>query len=61
MLTIDRYILRSYFKILLICFLSLTGLFVVIDAFGNLDELLKIADKQGSLVGCCWSTTALVR
>ncbi len=51
MLTIDRYILRMYFKIFLICFLSLTGLFVVIDAFGNLDELLKIADKQGSLVG----------
>ncbi len=51
MLTIDRYILRMYFKILVICFLSLTGLFVVIDAFSNLDELLRIADRQGSLIG----------
>jgi lipopolysaccharide export system permease protein len=51
MLTIDRYILQMYFKILVICFLSLTGLFVVIDAFSNLDELLRIADTQGSLLG----------
>lgn len=50
MLTIDRYILRLFCKVLVICFLSLTGLFVIIDAFSNLDELLTLADKQGSLV-----------
>jgi lipopolysaccharide export system permease protein len=48
---IDRYILRQYFKILLICLFSMSGLFIVIDAFANLDELLRIAEEQGSLAG----------
>ena len=51
MLTIDRYILRQYFKIFVMCLLSMSGLFIVIDAFGNLDELLRIADDRGSLMG----------
>ena len=50
MLTIDRYILRLFCKVLVICFLSLTGLFVIIDAFSNLDELLTLGDRQGSLI-----------
>jgi lipopolysaccharide export system permease protein len=49
MLTIDRYILRLYIKVLVVCFFSLTGLFIVIDLFGHLDELLAVADQQGSL------------
>ena len=49
MLTIDRYIVRLYIKVLVVCFFSLTGLFIVIDAFGHLDELLAVAEKQGSL------------
>ena len=36
---------------LVICFFSLTGLYIVIDAFTHLDELLDIADQQGSLPG----------
>jgi lipopolysaccharide export system permease protein len=48
--TIDRYVLRRYFRILVLCFLSLTGLYIVIDAFGNLEELLRIAQAEGSAV-----------
>jgi lipopolysaccharide export system permease protein len=51
MWTIDRYITRLFVKVLVVCFLSLTGLFIVIDAFGNLDELLTLGDKHGSLFG----------
>ncbi|MCR9117275.1 MAG: LptF/LptG family permease [bacterium] len=43
---LDRYILWLFLKVLLICFVSLTGLFFVIDAFGNLDEFLEYS-KQG--------------
>jgi lipopolysaccharide export system permease protein len=51
MWTIDRYVMRLFVKVLVVCFMSLTGLFIVIDAFGNLDELLTLGDKHGSLVG----------
>ncbi|QDU97225.1 LptF/LptG family permease [Lignipirellula cremea] len=47
---LDRYLLRLFLKVLLVSFLSLTGLFVVIDAFNNLDEFISHAEKQGSLV-----------
>ena len=47
--TIDRYVLRLYVKVLLICFASLTGLFIVIDALNNLDDLLNLGKQQGSL------------
>lgn len=46
---IDRYVLRSYVKILAVCFLSLTGLYVVIDLFANLDKFLDLAERQGGL------------
>ncbi|MCH5375356.1 MAG: LptF/LptG family permease, partial [Planctomycetes bacterium] len=48
--TIDRYVLRLYIKVLVICFVSLTGLFIIIDAFNNLDELLSLGEKQGGLM-----------
>jgi lipopolysaccharide export system permease protein len=47
--TIDRYVLRLYIKVLLICFASLTGLFIVIDALNNLDDLLNLGKQHGSL------------
>jgi lipopolysaccharide export system permease protein len=47
--TIDRYVLRQYLKVLLICFFSLTGLYVIIDALNNLDDLLAIGQQQGNL------------
>ena len=46
----DRYLLGTFIKILVISFLSLTGLFVVIDMFGNLEEFISYADREGSLL-----------
>ena len=34
----------SFFKAYVICYVSLVGLFIVIDAFSNLDEFTKRAD-----------------
>lgn len=48
MLIIDRYVLRLYLKVLLVCFLSLTGLFIIIDLFSNLDKFQRIVDRDGS-------------
>jgi len=50
MLIIDRYILRHFLQTLVICFLSLTGLFVVIDAFSHLDDFLAYAEQQGNIL-----------
>ncbi|TWT42681.1 LptF/LptG family permease [Botrimarina hoheduenensis] len=41
MCTIDRYLLRQYVQIFLICFVSLAGLYMVIDAFGRLDDFSR--------------------
>jgi len=46
---LDRYLLRQFVKVLLISFFALTGLFIVIDAFNNLDEFIAHGEKQGSL------------
>ena len=48
---IDRYVLRMYLRVLIVCFLSLTGLYIVIDVFTHLDELLELAAQRGSLLG----------
>ncbi len=50
MTIVDRYILRLFTKVLFICFLSLTGLFIVIDAFGNLDEFLEYGEQEGGIL-----------
>jgi lipopolysaccharide export system permease protein len=47
---IDRYLLRQFLGNFLICFLSLTGLYVVFDAFTNMEEFLRCADKEGGLL-----------
>ena len=47
---IDRYLLRHFIQSFLICYLSLTGLYVVFDAFTNLEEFLRCADKAGGLL-----------
>jgi lipopolysaccharide export system permease protein len=44
---IDRYLLRQFVGVFLICFISLTGLYVVIDAFGNLDEFISHTKESG--------------
>jgi lipopolysaccharide export system permease protein len=48
---IDRYMLRQFVQVMVICFLSLIGLYIVIDAFGNLDHFVDYADDHGSLLG----------
>lgn len=40
---IDRYLLGQFAQTFLICFLSLTGIYVVFDAFTNLDAFLRCA------------------
>jgi lipopolysaccharide export system permease protein len=50
MTILDRYMLRHFVQIFVICFLSLAGLYVVIDAFQHLDSFTSYADENGSLV-----------
>jgi lipopolysaccharide export system permease protein len=51
MLTIiDRYLLRQFIQVLVICLLSFIGLYVVIDAFPHLDRFVDYAEKNGSLL-----------
>jgi len=45
----DRYLLRFFVKVLLVCLISMTGLYIVIDVFNNLDEFLGYARQEGSL------------
>ncbi len=47
---IDRYLLRQFVQVFLICFTSLTGLYIMIDGFSNLDEFITCAEKEGSLL-----------
>ncbi len=47
---IDRYLLRQFLSNFFICFLSLTGLYIVFDAFANMEEFLHYADKEGGLL-----------
>lgn len=48
---IDRYLLWQFVQVFVICFLSLTGLYVVFDAFSHLDEFLAYGEKSGNLPG----------
>ena len=47
MTLIDRYLSFLFIKTFLVCFLSFTGLFVVIHLFSNLDEMLTIRKNDG--------------
>src|SRR3954471_17763606 len=47
---IDRYMLRQFVQALIICLLSLIGLYIVIDAFSHLDHFIDYAAKHGSLI-----------
>jgi lipopolysaccharide export system permease protein len=48
---LDRYLLWQFVRVFIICFMSLTGLFAVFDAFSNLDAFLNYAEKHGSVLG----------
>jgi lipopolysaccharide export system permease protein len=50
LLIIDRYLLREFVQSFLICFVSLTGLYTVIDGFAYLDEFITYAQTHGSLL-----------
>lgn len=47
---IDLYLLRQFLKTYVICFLSLTGLYIVFDAFTHLEDFLNSAEKAGGLL-----------
>lgn len=48
---IDRYLLRQFVQVFLICFISVDGLYVVSDALTNLDEFLRYAETEGTVYG----------
>ncbi len=50
MTILDRYMLRHFAQIFVICFLSLAGLYVVIDSFQHLDSFTSYANEHGSMV-----------
>jgi lipopolysaccharide export system permease protein len=47
---IDRYMLRQFIQVLVICLMSMIGLYIVIDAFSHLDHFIDYAGKHGSLI-----------
>ena len=47
---IDRYLLGQFVQVFFICFVSLTGLYIVFDAFAHLDEFIEFAEKNGNLL-----------
>lgn len=47
---IDRYLVRQFLQVFFICFISLTGLYIVFDAFTNLDSFMDSAEQQGGLL-----------
>jgi lipopolysaccharide export system permease protein len=44
---IDRYLLRRFVETFFICFLSLMGLYVVIDCSTNMEEFIRCGEKMG--------------
>ncbi len=48
MTRIDRYLLFLYFRVLLICFASVSGLLIVVHVFSNLDEFVRFSEKNSS-------------
>lgn len=51
MYILDRYLLRQFLQTLAICYLSLAGLYVVFDAFTNLESFLQAAPTPRALLG----------
>jgi lipopolysaccharide export system permease protein len=46
---IDRYLLRQFFKTFLICFLSLMGLYIIIESATHMDEFMRCGEKSGGI------------
>jgi lipopolysaccharide export system permease protein len=49
MFIIDRYLLGTYLKTLAVLFLSMTGLFIMVDTTSNFDEFVAYGKQQGGL------------
>jgi len=47
---IDRYILILFLRTVLVCFLSIGGIFVVFHAFTSLDDLVRQGQTDGGLI-----------
>lgn len=50
MTRIDRYLLAIYFRVLTICFLSISGLLIIVHLFNNLTEFIEYGKQQNGLV-----------
>ena len=50
MTKIDRYVLKLFLRTVIICFCSLAGIFIVFHAFTSIEDLLRQAQKEGSLI-----------
>lgn len=47
MTIVDRYLFFLFLKTFLVCFLSFTGLYIVVHLFSNLDELIAVSKTMG--------------
>lgn len=50
MTQIDRYVLFLYGRVFVVCFLTLSGLLVVVQLFTNVDEFIGFGKAQGGFV-----------
>jgi len=50
MYIIDRYLLRQFLKTFIICFLSLMGLYVIIDCSTHVEDFLRCGEKMGGVL-----------
>jgi len=46
---VDRYITRYFLQSFLVCYFSLTCIYIVFDFFTNLDEFVRAADRGGGV------------
>lgn len=47
---IDRYILRQFFKTLILWYICLAGLYIIFDLFTNMDSIVSAAKENGNVV-----------
>ena len=50
MTRIDRYLLMIYFRVLAICFLSISGLLIIVHVFNNLTEFIEYGEEQQGML-----------
>lgn len=50
MTQIDRYILVLYLRVFIVCFLTLSGLLIVVQLFTNIDEFVSFGKTNGGFV-----------